>query len=141
MNITLRDYKHAIRTFIREHWSDQKLHEVYAFNRDGKLDAGNPCGCILGVSLSERLHQDRCSAGHYMEAHNKLSGASFAEQAYMSLSWVGVTGELSGVSLRGRRLSAILRAEMRLRARKVMPAGVHVSGEPEPAMEEARRTR
>lgn len=126
----LQKAKAAIRAFIREHWSDQKLAEVYAFNADGKMNNLCACNCILGVTLSSIMHQGQpwdCTErvgythySHYLEA-KLLNGGTKAEIAYMTL---GVRGGYDWRIVQQRRLSAILRAEMRLRARRAQAAHV-----------------
>lgn len=107
----LREAKQAIRFFIRAHWSDQKLAEVLAFNADGKMGFWAPCNCILGVTLSDKLHAgEQCPdsvARHYARAIY-LTGADEAEGGY---AYLGIAGD------RRARFSAILRAELRRRDR------------------------
>ncbi len=122
MNQTLKQSKQAIRAFVRAHWSDQKLTEVYAFNRDGKMHWNDYCGCLLGVSLAETLHtrQSKCPdlilGMHYISVKKSLRNAAMVEAAYWHL-WDGsyIRGFLCWDALAQRRLSAILRAEMRRR--------------------------
>src|SRR6266568_3714019 len=125
----LRANKQAIRAFIRAHWNDQKLTEVYAFNRDGKMSALDGCSCIRGVTFSDTLHQldfTRPIASthdpfHYSKT-TALSGATQAEYAYIHLAGVLSSRDPSSIpALRQRRLSAILRAEMRRRDRMAGP--------------------
>ncbi len=116
-NMTLRECKQAIRSFIRQHWDDAKLTEVYAFNRDGKMDELNPCACLIGCTMALSLHGEGCSMGHYMKAHS-LEGSYAAEQAYMSLAWLRTHGPADRHrGIQQRRLSSILRGELRRRDR------------------------
>ncbi len=115
MNPELKQAKQAIRAFIRMHWSDQKLAEVYAFNRDGKMCYSSGCRCLLGVTASERLHGNAdCpyilgqQGRHHYYVAKRLPLAEAAEGAYLYLGFYGN---------QQARLSAILRAEMRRRAR------------------------
>ncbi len=115
MNPELKLAKQTIRAFIRMHWSDQKLCEVYAFNRDGKMWYSSGCHCLLGVTSSEQLHgAANCpytmgqQARHHYYAAKELPLALVAEQAYLSIG--------ANDHTRRRLLSAILRAEMRRRA-------------------------
>ncbi len=121
MNMTLRECKQAIRSFVRQHWDDQRLHDVYAFNRDGKMDDFSCCACLIGCTLAKSLHVESCSMGHYTEAH-ELPGSTEAEQGYMGLAWVCTdvsrwSDSEYGDALQQRRLSAILRGELRRRDR------------------------
>ncbi len=123
MKQDLKQSKQAIRAFIRAHWSDEKLCAVFAFNLDGKMSYSDSCGCIRGVTLADTLHTEhelhiyhrpgtpREQLMHYSEAGN-LPGAWAAEFAY---------GRLGPYELAQRRLSAILRAEMRRRERLAAP--------------------
>jgi hypothetical protein len=126
MNQTLKEAKQTIRKFIQQHWSDQKLVEVYAFNADGKMTFDHCCDCIRGVTLADTLHcssKDCDSLGilpdHYIKA-GFLEGAGETESAYRKLGYVNlrITYPSGNDSLRQRRLSAILRAEIRLRSRR-----------------------
>ncbi len=119
--MTLRECKQAIRSFIRQHWDDQRLASVYAFNRDGKMDDFSCCACLIGCTLAKSLHVESCSKGHYIEAH-ELPGSTEAEQGYMGLAWVCTdvsrwSDSEYGDALQQRRLSAILRGELRRRDR------------------------
>ncbi len=130
MNEQLRRDKQHIREYIREHFSDEKLAQVYAFNRDGKMEFYNRCACLLGVTLSAQLHEQPCAdemrlregKGHYLNA-KRLGGACRAEMSYGTLA-TDYARESWGyhlVSLRQCRLSAILRAELRRRDRLASP--------------------
>ena len=114
--MSLKEEKQAIRNFVRANWTDQKLAEVYAFNRDGKMHPQKACNCLLGVTLSENLHDNNdgftCPGGHYSAAEC-LNHAWLAEKAYMN--WMFFCEEPLGLCQ--RRLSAILRAEMKRRAK------------------------
>ena len=104
-----------VRNWIKQ-FSDQKLAEVYAFNQDGKMSYVNPCSCILGVTLSDKLHTSfkecihELVPGHYSMA-KALPGAYEAEEAYLKLSIVACD------FIARWRLSRILKAEMLQRDR------------------------
>jgi hypothetical protein len=132
----LGDAKMELRSFIHEFWSDQKLAEVYAFNADGKMSYRNMCCCLIGVTDSDTLHNVYCgdsllfgsipSDHHYHQFKNRIGArAEIAEGAYMMIArhppvqivprvaaWMPLDDELGQ-----RRFSAIMRAEMRRRAR------------------------
>jgi len=119
--MTLRKAKGYIRAWISP-WSDQKLAEVYAFNADGKMDIWESCNCIRGVVLCDQLHigsAGECGIAHYSQSA-KIPGAIEAEFSYLELGRIRI-GHHSGwgKALAQRRLSAILRAEMRLRSRRI----------------------
>lgn len=130
---SIRDAKQYIRAFIRTNWDDQKLLEVYAFNADGKMSYFHGCNCLMGVTLSDKLHKEMCEEfkrtlkgnlpadkDHYSLAH-ALPGSLNAEVAYRNLgarSWAGCHLYSTTSDQRRRvRLSALLRAEIRRRAR------------------------
>jgi hypothetical protein len=122
--MNLQEAKRIIRKLIGG-WSDQKLAAVYAFNQDGKMSFFHACNCLVGVHSSEVLHTGFCGGQHYNEA---VRGMRFEEFAYLILG--GTADRTVAIKewgpevaarmerLRNVRLSAILRAEMRLRARK-----------------------
>lgn len=116
----LRAAKDFIRGFIREHWDDQKLAAAYAWNADGNMRFKDPCGCLLGVTLSSVFHNygKSCEMDHYYEAKRLHFGFS-AEIQFLALGTDfkirGNAGQEAGT--RRRRMSALLRTEMRLRER------------------------
>ena len=132
--MTLRESKQLIRRWISERFSDERLVEVYAFNQDGRMRFQSACDCLLGVTGSSTLHQpedcpDRNWPAHYFRI--RYNGGQFAldaEQAYNLIGWVG-RQFFDGCSdqLRQRRLSAILRAQMRIRARARQPEAESVA--------------
>lgn len=113
--MTLREAKQAIRAYIQTK-PEQRVAEVYAFNQDGKMDADNGCTCLLGTMSAAKLHVRLILATcpeldcgmHYLR-EREVDGARWAENGYICLS--------SYPDIRRRRFSAILRAELRLRAR------------------------
>jgi hypothetical protein len=147
--MTLKQAKVAIRSWIQTHFSDQRLAEVYAFNRDGKMKYEDPCGCLLGVTLAKQLHNcpeygpcietvlpapscsgvicfdetavfDNALVLHYDQAV-ELQNARVAEFAYDRLGFWNddecFLDEEENGDLRQRRMSAIVRAEIRRRDR------------------------
>jgi len=113
MNAELKEVKIDIRNWIAR-FSDQRLSEVYAFNADGQMEFAHPCRCLLGVTLGAP-HQD-CAGGHY-DIALELPAAVAAEDAYDLLGFIGVQvdSEAEANDVRRRRLSPILRGEMRRR--------------------------
>lgn len=155
MNLQLQENKRVIRHFVQANWSDQKLHDVYAFNRDGKMTFQSSCACILGVTGSEVLHNEssKCKdhrgdgayiqghygayiQGHYKRVRKGIPDAVPVENAYQflgySADYVSLTSDASTEkkiaiikdcnNRRQHRLSAILRAEIRARAKKIAPS-------------------
>jgi len=126
----LRSSKQVVREWVRGNFSDEKLAGVAAFNADGKMTFRNPCGCLMGVTYSDRLHVDQeCNRKHYWRARRQdlsqtrglaawfpASRIGKAEKAY---NFLGLSAALNSCfgddELRRRRFSAILRAEMRRR--------------------------
>lgn len=110
--------KAPIRAFIAT-WTDQKLHDVYAFNQDGRMMYTFTCCCLLGVATSEILHSGACTnfRVHYSNVDelrlNRLGNA--AEGAYLALGDGGANAEERDY-LRQVRLSPMLRAEIRRRS-------------------------
>lgn len=126
MNPVLKDAKRTIRVWIQQ-FSGQRLAEVYAFNADGKMSVSEYCCCLLGVTLAPVLHTN-CGIDwpigswnrppqHYRTAKAGAAGY-WAEVAYHDLGFCSKDGNgvrVFNESLRQRRLSAILRGEIRRR--------------------------
>jgi len=139
----LQSSKQVVRAWVRAHFSDQRLASVVAFNEDGRMGFRNPCGCLMGVTYSDRLHDPGldgagidganhdCDRKHYWRARRldlsqtRRFAALFlasqlgkAEKAYLFLGFSANCRNCFGDDdLRRRRFSALLRAEMRRRAR------------------------
>jgi hypothetical protein len=128
----LRTSKQVVREWVRTHFDDQRLASVAAFNADGKMSFRNPCGCLMGVTHSDSLHSGNyCDRKHYWFARKQdLAQTRFlaalfpssrigkAEKAYNFLGFSASFSHCFGDDdLRRRRFSAVLRAEMRRRAR------------------------
>lgn len=128
----LRHAKQIVREWIRANFSDQKLASVAAFNMDGKMSFRNPCGCLMGVTYSDRLHMGHdCNREHYWLARRQdlaqtrrfaalfpSSRVGKAEKAYNFLGFSAAYSSCFGDDQRRlRRFSALLRAEMRRRVR------------------------
>jgi hypothetical protein len=129
--IELRHSKQVIREWVRANFSDQKLASVVVFNADAKMTFRNPCGCLMGVTRSDHLHEGHgCNREHYWLARRqdlaqtRRFAALFpacrvgkAEKAYMFLGFSATFSSCFGDDqLRRRRFAALLRAEMRRRA-------------------------
>jgi hypothetical protein len=128
----LRTSKQVLREWVRTHFSDQKLASVAAFNTDGNMGFRNPCGCLMGVTYSDHLHAGHnCNHEHYWRARREdlaltghlatifsSSGMGKTERAYHFLGFTAAFRNCCGDDeIRRRRFSALLRAEMRRRAR------------------------
>src|ERR1041385_353333 len=93
--MTLRESKQLIRRWISERFSDERLAQVYAFNQDGKMRFLDPCGCFLGVTGAEKLHEGPdyvkggyCSHLHYLKMRDFDNDGQLAENAYNALGYV-----------------------------------------------------
>jgi hypothetical protein len=105
-----------IEWFVK-HWPEQKLHDVYAFCQDGRMDFYNPCRCLLGVFGSKTLHECCILDGtpdHYLVLWS-IPGMAEIERAYQILGLDTVGG--FSQKLRDKRLLDILAIEMPRRAR------------------------
>jgi len=116
MNQTLREHKQVMRSFIREHYTDQRLAEVLAHAQDGKFSYRSCC-CLIGAATANhplREEDDYSDDLHYAKAR-QLNNAVSAE-----LSYACPSGHFEdSPSDKGRRLLIIpiLRAEQKRRAR------------------------
>ena len=128
----LRNAKRVVRDWVRVNFDDQKLASVAAFNADGKMSFRNPCGCLMGVTYSDRLHTGLdCDGEHYWLARRQdlaqtrrfaallpSSRVGKAEKAYNFLGFSPTFDNSFGDDrIRRRRFAALLRAEMRRRER------------------------
>jgi len=128
----LRLSKQIVRQWLRANFSDEKLAGVMAFNADGGMTFRNPCGCLMGVTYSDRLHiGNQCDREHYWLARRQdlaqtrplaalfpWSRIGRTEKAYNFLGFSpNFTSCFGDDQLRRRRFSAILRAEMHRRSR------------------------
>ena len=128
----LRKSKQLVREWVRANFSDQKLASVVAFNADGKMTFRNPCGCLMGVTYSDRLHLGHdCDREHYWLARRQdlaqtrrfaalfpTSRVGKVEKGYNFLGFSpAFTNCFGDDQVRRRRFSALLRAEMHRRAR------------------------
>lgn len=99
-------------------FSDERLHEVYAFNQDGKMSFSDPCACILGVTSANHPHVSRgqhikCPefpSGHYTRAKYMTSNGKQVEQAYI---WIA-GDDLSDIG-RQKAMEKLLTKEIRIR--------------------------
>jgi hypothetical protein len=125
MNTELRQRKQAIRSFMREHYTDERLAMLLAHAQEGRLSYLSCC-CFIGTTtarhplrdgrsmiLGTRLRSrfDVVRPKHYNEAQ-KLSGAYEAETAFLEIAYSDVA--------RRRILIPMVRAEMRRRDRLAM---------------------
>lgn len=111
----LKFVKGVLRSFIREHYTDQKLTEVLAHAQDGKLSYFSCC-CFIGVVTADHALKGEArhnNYSHYLVAQ-ELHGSVQAEFAYAHLSQGAGSYEAKD-PLRRKRLIPILRAEMKRR--------------------------
>ena len=92
----------------------QKLHDIFAFCEDGKMDYWDHCCCLIAVCSSPVLHQ-RCDDPACCVRYGKMlnqPGMLAVEGAYSELGDDYAAGVIDSQDLRDRRLLKILRAEM-----------------------------
>lgn len=110
MNLEYRKNKQAIRSFMQNHYSDERLTALLAHAKDGKLVFASCC-CFVGAATADHALRGRTNdfeyQSHYKNAQ-RLEGAFAAEVGYYAL---GPEDE----SLRLRILIPIIRAEMKRR--------------------------
>jgi predicted protein tyrosine phosphatase len=102
-NQELSEGKEILRTFMREHYTDERLAMLLEHAQSGRLRFLSCC-CFIGVA----------TADHYIAAR-RLSGADDAERAYGHLATTIYDPERD--AQRCLRLIPIIRAEMRRRDR------------------------
>ncbi len=121
MGSQLREYKHAIRRFLRTAYTDERLTWLLAHARSGKL-AYRSCCCLVGAATAPHGLQGEIKIfesvhPHYLVATG-LAGADEAERAYCALGYVANSWlSLPREGLRRQRLIPMIRAEMRRRER------------------------
>lgn len=122
MEMTFKQATQAVRTYIRANLTDRRLAEVYAFNQDGKMAFADPCGCLMGVTLAEQLHTGKttvCTGKHYEKARMLDTGQGlYILRSFGSAEWgYNILNNKLGVEASTRKMSAVLRAEIRRRDR------------------------
>lgn len=136
MNARHREHKQAIRGFMQEHYTDERLAQLLAHAQSGRLYYMQCC-CFIGIPTADhalRGGEAMCSVAewpaeqlHY-KAARLLSGAEEAEHGFYELptaSHQGRSGE-TGNAIRRRILIPMIRAEMKRRER-----ARHLIAEPE----------
>lgn len=102
--------KQAIRSFMQNHYTDERLCQLLAHARDGKLNYVSCC-CFIGVHNAPHSLQDRFTFGsskHFLDAYS-LPGGLEANNAYDLLT------HKKDDSQRQRILIPMIRAEMKRR--------------------------
>src|ERR1700728_3576196 len=120
--MTLKEAKYSIRSLLAT-YSYQKLIDAYAWNQSGKMCYMDCCGCIRGISTSDVFHtyqectDSKASGGaaiHYTKANSDLLVCR-AEKGFFDLGYDSRKRFECPNALRQRRMSAIIRAAIRLR--------------------------
>jgi hypothetical protein len=122
MNPRLKEDYRVVRAFL-PHYDDQHLAAFLDHLRAGKF-AYNSCCCFIGAATADHALIGKADyvseiglEPHYRKAKDRLSGAWEAERAV----WMWGDGhDVSAVAadaLRTRRLTAIVKAEIRRRMR------------------------
>ncbi len=128
--------KRDIRSFMRTHYTDERLAQLLAHAQDGKL-AYVSCCCFIGIATADHSLRSSYPYGkegrdHLDISRNTLEGAGHAELAYSWL-WHLNSEELTPEAdtpvgrdaIRIRILIPMIRAEMRRRsAQTAVPAEV-----------------
>ena len=116
MNQELKRNKAIIREFMRNHYTDERLAQLYAHAKDGKLTYWSCC-CFIGIpnanhALRGEVDASQREGSHVDKARVELVGAYGAEVAFLRISGNGDNEQL------GRAiLIPMIRAEMRRRER------------------------
>lgn len=114
--MTHKQIKRHIRSFLRNHYTDQRLAELGAHAQDGKFNALGCC-CLIGAVNSPHALTGgsylMCGGDHFGES-KRLAGAVDAELAIVTVYL------RAGMSGAGRVLSSMCRAEMRRRDRRAI---------------------
>lgn len=126
--------KHAIRAFMRAHYTDERLAWLLAHARAGKL-MYTSCCCFIGIATADHAlrAEHRCVSRQnenkkrdHLNDAELLHGAAEADDAYLEL-WLDRRNKSVAVGapdvIRRRILIPMIRAEMRRRAwvREVRP--------------------
>jgi hypothetical protein len=127
MNAELKKSKAIIRDFMRAHYTDERLAQLYAHAKDGRLLYASCC-CFVGIinaphALSSETRWDvyqrsvseyHAQALHVDEVKAQIPAARVAESAYLLLA---DHVDASDDATRCRLLVPMIRAEMRRRER------------------------
>jgi hypothetical protein len=114
-NQELSEGKEILRTFMREHYTDERLAMLLEHAQSGRLRFISCC-CFIGVATADHPlvgFSVYLNDTHYIAAQ-QLSGAYDAETAYRRL---GAASLEEREAMRRRRIIPIIRAEMRRRDR------------------------
>jgi len=126
-SLTLEVATQLIQDFVSK-FSDQKLHDVFAFCQDGRMEFSSYCECLLGVFSSDVLHNADpitglcpqecslivgCGPDHYLRI-KQLPGMRDVETAYLTLGGFNDSQEV-----RDQRLLGILCEEIARRALRI----------------------
>ncbi len=124
--MTHKECKAAIRTFMRAHYTDERLAWLLAHARAGRL-AYDSCCCFVGISTWPGDHAFALKgqrSGNINPTHNVdgklMEGGREADSAY---GWIGVhlaTGDKIQDERRRQFLIPMIRAEMKRRERALI---------------------
>jgi hypothetical protein len=146
--MNLRESKQAVRNLLST-FSYQKLIDVYAHNQSNNMSYQNSCSCLRGVATSDVIHT-KCGSTHYISGRgykDKKQILLSGEVGYRNLghldkntdipysTWTYYTSDqlftnshnlkfVFNELLRQTRLSAIIRAVIRLRERQMRESEV-----------------
>jgi hypothetical protein len=115
---TMRENKQAIRRFMREHYTDERLAMLLAHAQSGRL-AFRSCCCFIAIPTADHTLQGACyfNEPHYRAARTldpstPTSVWGVAEQAYHD-----IVNDSHDDAKRRRILIPMIRAEMHRRER------------------------
>lgn len=109
---SMRELKKPIRSFMREHYTDERLAMLLAHARDGKLDY-TACCCFIGIVTANHALTEKWTHGGdrtvpHLAAARHLVGAYDAEESFFQFG-------PGNPEKRRRILIPMIRAEMRRR--------------------------
>lgn len=135
MDFRYKEWKRAVRQFLRTAYPDERLVWLLAHTRGEQLSYQSCC-CLIGVTTADhplrgRVDLDQTTQPHYSLA-KKYMGAREAEQAFWELGFKGPERVCeSSDPLRRRRLLPMILSELRRRemARTVSREMASIPGE------------
>jgi len=120
MNLEHRAKKQAIRSFLQNHYTDERLTMLLAHAQSGRLEMYSCC-CFIGTLTADHALRGKGTiTSDHLQVARLLSGASEAETAFGLLcengAKVGFYNHSEQSNAKRRRiLIPIIRAEMRRR--------------------------
>jgi hypothetical protein len=131
---TMRENKQAIRKFMRENYTDERLAMLLAHAQSGRL-AFDSCCCFIGIpsaphALAGAGERAQPEPLHHRIYGNKLPDGSRAEWAYAELGGPSCHEPTRDI-VRRRKIIPMIRAEMRRRERDAASVSAEFAAEVE----------